>query len=94
MTRENFKNVVKAFSFWKINKRKGDYKLPNGEFLSSYLQELVANLLSRNDIAFLKNGNLGDVLNGSIFVPFGIDEEIVLEEQERRIRCFVREMIF
>ena len=30
MKREDFKKIIKLRSFWKIDKRKGNYKLPNG----------------------------------------------------------------
>lgn len=41
MKREDFKKIIKLRSFWKIDKRKGNYELPNGNRLSSYVRELV-----------------------------------------------------
>lgn len=101
MTRTEFKQVVKAFSFWKIDKRKGNYALPayyegqKNATLRHYLAELVTDLLDRNRLAFKRNGNLGEtgVIDGKIFVPFGEDEVLNEEEQEQRINAFVRELI-
>ena len=96
MKRENFKKVVKAFSAWKIDKRKGNYILPNGERLQTYLKELTEKLLQNNDLAFAKNGNVYEVFNVDnrkfMFVPFGTDEKI--EEQEERIKNFVIDLLF
>lgn len=39
-----FEKAVKLLSFWKVDKRKGDYDLPAGK-LSYYLVELVMKLI-------------------------------------------------
>ena len=41
MKREDFKKIIKLRSFWKIDKRKGNYKLPGGDNLSVYVTDLV-----------------------------------------------------
>ena len=90
MKRANFKTVVKAFSCWTIDKRRGNYSLPAGT-LREYLIGLVEDLLDRNGLAIRTNGDIGEVLDGKIFIPFGTDEEIV--EQSKRIATLVSEMI-
>ena len=91
MKRNEFKKVVKAFSFYRIDKRKGNYKLPNGDLLSDYLSDLVSQLLENNHLAFRSNGDLGEIINNKIFVAFADDEEI--EKQDEYIRKFVYELI-
>lgn len=44
MKRNDFEKVVRAFSDWRIVRRKGDYSLPCGN-LSDYLNNLVHELL-------------------------------------------------
>ena len=92
MKRNDFKKVVKAFSFWKIDKRKGNYKLPNGNLLSDYLSDLVSELLANNHLAFRSNGDLGEIINNKIFVEFADDEEI--GNQDKYIKEFVDELIY
>ena len=39
MKREDFKKIIKLRSFWKIDRRKGNYKLPNGKFLDNAFRD-------------------------------------------------------
>ena len=41
MKREDFKKIIKLRSFWKIDRRKGNYKLPDGSWLSEYVAKLI-----------------------------------------------------
>lgn len=95
MTREDFKIVVKKFSLWKIDKRIGDYKLPNGEYLHKYVEKLVEHLLQTNGIALHPNGSIKTALwysNGNI--DFIVDQEIIrLEKELYLIDNFVTELI-
>jgi hypothetical protein len=97
MKREEFKQVVKAFSFWRIDKRKGNYRLPSGARLSFYLEELTSDLCNNNKIAFAKNGNLYKkiIFDGKdiISIPFAEDENFNNAEQEKRIKSFVCELL-
>lgn len=36
MLRKDFIKIIRLRSFWKVDKRKGDYRLPSGDRLSSY----------------------------------------------------------
>ena len=94
MTRTEFKTIIKIFSAWRIDKRKGNYSLPGGGCLSHYLRRLTAELCERNHIAIKTNGDIGETLNGRIFVPFGDDEFLNEQEQEQRIRAIVDELIY
>lgn len=92
MKRKDFKTVVRCFSYWKIDKRKGDYKLPSGCRLSHYLEDLVFDLLKKHNLAIRSDGNVGTILNGKIFVAFGDDQ--VIPDQERAVSKLVCEMIY
>lgn len=92
MKRNDFKQVVKIFSFWKIDKRKGNYTLPNGAKLSEYLQNLVSEILERNNLAIRSDGSVGEILNGIIFKPFG-DETTTPEQQEKAVHALIFEML-
>ena len=93
MKRNDFEKVVRAFSDWRIVRRKGDYSLSCGN-LSDYLNNLVHELLQRNNLAFRSNGELGEVITDGekaiILVPFGENEDVVTVEQERLIDMFVK----
>lgn len=97
MRRDEFKQVVKAFSFWKIDKRKGNYRLPSGARLSNYLEDLTNDLCENNKIAFAKNGNLYKkiIFDGKdiISIPFAEDENFNNAEQEARAKSFVWELL-
>lgn len=58
MKRKDFMKIIKLRSYWKIDKRMGNYKLPNGERLSSYVMELVKSQMQLDKLAIRENGNL------------------------------------
>lgn len=97
MKRSEFEQVVKAFSVWKIDKRKGNYRLPSGNLLSNYLQDLIQELCKNNQIAFAKNGNLYQKIvfdeKDVIFIPFADFEKLDNAEQEARAKSFVFELL-
>lgn len=93
MKRNDFKQVVKIFSIFQIDKRKGNYTLPNGAKLSEYLQNLVSEILERNNLAIRSDGSVGEILNGKIFKPFGDDETTTPEQQEKRCTALIIEML-
>lgn len=94
MNKKEFEKVVKCFSFWKIDKRRGNYKLPNGERLKDYLLNLVDTILINNYLALDADLNACEVLDNKIFKPFGIDEAIDSSEQEQRVIKVVNNLIF
>lgn len=93
MNKKNFEKIVKLYSFWKIDKRKGDYKLPSGQWLHNYVEELAEKLLLDNGIS--KDGNIYfyDKKNHYLIVPFGENEQTSETVQEYRLKKFVRELI-
>lgn len=93
MTKDNFLKVVKAFSLWRIDKRKGNYRLPSKSKLSEYLYELIRKIMTNNKLAFRKNGHLGDIIDGKIFVPYCDDEQLDEMEQRKRTRNFICEIL-
>lgn len=94
MKRDDFKQVVKIFSFWKIDKRKGNYRLPSGAKLSEYLEGLALDLLTRNNLAIRADGSVGEMVDGRIFKPFGNDETTTPEQQEKAVHALIMEMLY
>lgn len=93
MSRKNFIKVVKCFSFWKIDKRRGNYSLPSGNKLDIYLTNLVCNLLRDNKLTISSNGDIFYSENQKIMIPFGKCEELDNTDQFNRIRILVNEII-
>ena len=58
MKRENFKQIIKLRSYWKIDKRRGNYMLPTGKWLSEYVRDLVISQLRVDNLGIRKNGEL------------------------------------
>ena len=94
MTRKDLAQIIKARSTWKIDRRRGDYKLPNGERLSAYVYNLVKTQLELDSLGILSNGNIAFLDNNKILMPaFKPNEETTEIEQEKRIKKFVDELI-
>lgn len=93
MKRSELKQVIEIFSFWSIDKRKGDYKLPSGVRISDYLERLTSELLRRNSLAIRADGSVGELIDGKIFKPFGNDEMTTPEQQEKAIHALIMEML-
>lgn len=101
ITREDFKKVVKIFSCWRVDKRRGNYRLPSGNRLNNYLYRLVWELLRNNSLGFGSDGNIHAVCKRItkdteeliMFVPFAEDEAVIKSEQNDRVRKFVDELI-
>lgn len=98
MTRAEFKQVIKAFSLWRVDKRKGNYKLPNGERLSDYLIRLAMAELENHNLGIASNGEIVDVLlrdgNLRLMKPFtDIDEESNASVQTERVITLINEML-
>ena len=97
MKRENFKAIIKNRSFWKIDKRRGNYELLNGEKLYSYVERLVDSQMKLDNLAIGKDGNLYfaeislEVVH--IMPDFHEDEYITWDEHEKRIENLIWEMI-
>lgn len=91
--RNDFQKIIKIMSFWKIDKRRGNYRLPSGARLSAYLEELTKKFLKNNGLAIAENGNIYEIVGGRIFKPFSDDESISAEEQEKRIKRIIFETI-
>ena len=58
MKRSDFVKIIKLRSYWKIDKRKGNYKLPNGNYLTSYVQDLISEQLELDKMVIAKEGNI------------------------------------
>lgn len=105
MKREDFVQIIKLRSFWKIDRRMGNYKLPNGKHLSSYVLELVESQMKLDSLGIKNDGNLCFCEGGEwnpklkafndymLSVPFHENETCSFDEMEKRIRLLVHEII-
>ena len=105
MEREDFKKIIKLRSFWKIDKRKGNYKLPNGERLSNYVAELVESQMKIDKLGIRANGNLCFASGGcwnvetkefdnyTLMPAFQENEVCSYDEMEKRIQSIVIEIV-
>lgn len=97
MTRKELATIIKARSIWKIDRRRGDYKLPNGERLSEYVYDLVESQLSLDNLGILTDGNMA-LLDSEqqVLMPLSLfkpNEKTSEDEQAKRIEQFVNELI-
>lgn len=105
MKREDFMKIIRLRSVWKINKKKGNYKLPNGEFLSDYIRNLVDTQMTIDNLGVRTNGDLCSSSGGTwneelkyfnnyTLTPVFENSEIcTYDEMEKRINLLVRELI-
>lgn len=97
MKREDFKKIIKLRSFWKIDRRKGNYKLPDGSWLSEYVGKLIEQQMDLDGIRIAADGNLKLATynhpNWIIMPPFEENEICSFEEECKRANELVREMI-
>lgn len=106
MKREDFKKIIKLRSIWKIDKRKGNYELPNGEKLSTYVRNLVESQMKLDDLQIRENGNLCFGSGGkwntetkqfddyTLMPPFENNEICSYDEMEKRITKIVNELLY
>lgn len=106
MKREDFKQIIKLRSYWKIDRRKGDYKLLNGNHLSDYIRDLVESQMKLDNLGIRENGDLCFCSGGEwntktnefdnytlMLAPAFQDEICPYDEMERRVNCLIRELI-
>lgn len=101
MNRKDFKQIIKLRSIWKIDRRTGNYKLPNGTMLNEYIQGLVESQMWVDKLAIKENGNLcfcqcgeWNPFDDYILMPaFEANETCSYEEMQNRIRKLVLEII-
>lgn len=100
MKREDFKKIIKLRSFWKIDKRKGNYKLPNGDLLSAYIEKLVRSQLDVDSLGIMENGDLCAACtirrlpDNIVLMPaFRYNEIITVNQHEKRIEELVFELV-
>ena len=106
MKREDFKKIIKLRSFWKIDKRKGNYKLPNGKHLSDYILDMVESQMKIDNLGIMTNGDLcfasggnrnveANEFNDYVLMPdFESNEVCSYDEMQQRIGCLIRELLY
>lgn len=105
MNRHDFKKIIKLRSIWKIDRRIGNYKLPNGNMLDKYIEGLVKSQMwldklgikANGDLSFCQGGDLDvdkNEFNDYTLMPaFESNETCSYEEMQNRIRKLVLEII-
>lgn len=105
MKRKDFMQIIKLRSIWKFDKRKGNYKLPNGKHLSAYIRELVESQMKIDNLGIRENGDLCFCSGGEwntetkafddyTLMPGFQDNEICsYDDMEKRINRLVNEII-
>ena len=105
MKREDFKKIIKLRSFWKINKKKGNYKLPNGNNLSIYVTDLVESQMKLDNLGIRSNGDLcfmsGSEWNDktkkfndyTLMPAYENNEVCSYDDMEKRINRLVHELL-
>lgn len=106
MKREDFIQIIRLRSCWKIEKGLGDYFLPNGSSLFSYVFSLVEGQLQLDNLAILRNGDLSFFSGGCwnsdckdfddylLHPDFGENEVCSYEFMEKRIEFLVNDIIY
>lgn len=103
MTRKNFIKIIKIRSFWKINKRMGNYSLPNGEKLASYINRLITEQMELDGLGIGEDGEMfrcwkkpadsfwtyEPMTNGG-----NNDISVSYDEMEKRINRMVAEIVY
>lgn len=105
MKRTDFMQIIKLRSAWKVDRRKGNYKLPNGERLSRYIADLVESQMKLDNLGIRQNGDLCfctggnwntetyDFDNYTLMPAYENNETCTYDDMERRIKCLVAEII-
>lgn len=97
--------IIRLRSVWKVDKRRGNYKLPNGERLSRYITDLVESQMKIDNLGIRENGNLCFCTGGNwnteakgfddytLMPEFEKNETCTYDGMERRIKNLVSEII-
>lgn len=105
MKREDFKKIIKLRSFLKIDKRKGNYTLPNGKRLSDYITSLVESQMKLDNLGIMANGDLCTCTETAwneekkyfedytLMPSFQDNESCSYDDMEKRIKAIVFEII-
>lgn len=105
MKRTDFIQIIKLRSVWNVDKRKGNYTLPNGDKLSKYISELVDSQMTIDNLGIMKDGNLcfclkekwndetGQPGNYKLLPDLEEEEVCTFDEMEKRIKNLVFDII-
>lgn len=104
MKRTDFIQIIKLRSCWKIDKRKGNYMLPNGKMLHEYIMFLVESQMKIDNLGVRKNGELCFCTSGewnmetkrfddyTLIPSYENNETCTYDEMETRIKLLVSEI--
>ena len=105
MKRADFIKIIKLRSYWKIDRRKGNYVLPNGKRLSNYIEHLVRSQMEIDSLKITSNGDLAVSTGGKwnseigdfdeyVLMPFGnMNEHCPYDQMQIRIKYLVHDII-
>lgn len=81
MKKEDFAKIIRLMSFWKIDKRKGNYRLPAGDLID-YVDDLIRKFCNNNNYVITKDLKVYEAINTNdkrikkVIIPFGTDIEV------------------
>lgn len=105
MKRTDFIKIIRLRSRWKVDKRRGNYELPNGNKLTTYIKHLVETQMEIDTLLIRENGDLCNGFGGewntetkmfddyTLMPPFEDNEKCSIDEMERRINKLVYEIV-
>ena len=106
MKRSDFIAIIKHRSDWKVDRRRGDYFLPNGNKLSDYIRRLVESQMEVDNLAITSTGDLQWITSPpywdsvyhqftdyEIMIPFHENEICSFDRQESRITNLINEIV-
>lgn len=105
MERSDFKQIIKLKSIWRVDRRKGNYRLPSGSYLKDYIYDLVDRELKFERLGIASDGNLyfcvpsewddtkKQFTDHHIMIPYGDNEAVSYNDMDCRIDKLVNEII-
>ena len=105
MKRKDFIKIIKLRSCWRIDRRSGNYTLPNGKKLSIYVDGLVRSQMQLDSLGIRESGDLcfcdggkwnesaGEFDDFRLMPDFEENEVCSYERMNKRIDLLIREIV-
>lgn len=94
--RENMERIIRIRSHFKIDRRKGNCTLPNGEKLTDHVFNLLDQQMRLDSLAIDQHGDFRFSTRNGMDYEVGVFnsiEHVAFAEMESRINNFVREVV-
>lgn len=84
---KDFKQLIKTMSSYRVDKRKGDYMVRGGINLSQYLENMIHDFLTLNELHV--------VIYGDMYIKtINKSSEYTTETQKEYIKTIVKDMLY